>query len=328
MWPGAENHTWVSITALPALGEAWWAVALAALVLAALAGTLGLWSYRRNLARERAITERERAINRDLRELAELKDLLLADRAADIADRERLISELRSRNAELARFNYTVSHDLKNPLVTIKAYVGLVKRDAAAGNAERMIRDIDRIGAAAEHMHQLLEELLELSRVGRSMAKPVDVPMGQLVREAAARYDTNEGGVEIEIATDLPTVRGDRKRLLEVLHNLLDNAISYMGSQPSPRVEVGTRRTVRDGEVQETIFYVRDNGAGIEPPYHEKVFGLFERLDAETEGTGIGLALVKRIVEVHGGRVWVESKGRGHGSTFCFTLSDQAASAG
>ena len=119
------------------------------------------------------------------------------------------------------------------------------------------------------------------------------------------------------IAPDLPPVTGDRLRLVEVYQNLIENAVKYMGDQPAPRVEVGTRH---DAETGETVFYVADNGMGIDPRYQRKVFGLFERLDAGTEGTGVGLALVTRIVEVHGGRVWVESEGRGKGSTFCFTL--------
>ncbi|MCP3906348.1 MAG: hypothetical protein GY715_22225 [Planctomycetes bacterium] len=138
-----------------------------------------------------------------------------------------------------------------------------------------------------------------------------------------------ERGVDVEVAADLPVVCVDRVRLLEALRHLLANAVQYLGDSPAPRVEVGVRQ-VGTQEVEPPIFYVRDNGMGIDPRYHDKVFGLFERLDPEaSEGTGIGLALVKRIVEVHGGRIWVESvtpeggkrkEGDGRGSTFCFTL--------
>jgi signal transduction histidine kinase len=118
------------------------------------------------------------------------------------------------------------------------------------------------------------------------------------------------------VAPDLPTVRGDRARLLEVLQNLVQNGVKFMGDQPAPRVEIGARR---DGD--ELVHYVRDNGIGIEPRFAERIFGLFDRLDPDIDGTGIGLALVKRIVEVHGGRIWVESEGPGRGSTFCYTLA-------
>ncbi|HET6824008.1 MAG TPA: ATP-binding protein, partial [Anaerolineales bacterium] len=122
-------------------------------------------------------------------------------------------------------------------------------------------------------------------------------------------------GIRISIAPDLPTVYGDRPRLTEVLQNLIDNAAKFMGDQKEPHIEIG-----RDGEEDsKPILYVRDNGIGIAPEHFDRVFGLFNKLDPKTDGTGIGLALVKRIVEVHGGRIWVESE-VGKGSTFFFTL--------
>jgi len=110
-------------------------------------------------------------------------------------------------------------------------------------------------------------------------------------------------------------VHGDRTRLLEVLQNLIENAVKFRSGQAEPVIEVGSRKGPGG-----LVVYVRDNGVGIDPRYHQRVFGLFERLDPRVEGTGVGLALVKRIVEVHGGRVWVESEGAGRGSAFCFTL--------
>jgi signal transduction histidine kinase len=111
-------------------------------------------------------------------------------------------------------------------------------------------------------------------------------------------------------------ISGDQPRLVEVVQNLVDNAIKFMGNQPKPQIEIGVKQ-----QGDETIFYVADNGIGIALQYQEKIFGLFERLDPTIEGTGVGLALVKRIIEVHGGRIWVESDGPGQGSTFYFTLS-------
>ena len=113
----------------------------------------------------------------------------------------------------------------------------------------------------------------------------------------------------------LPTVFCDRVRMLESIQNLIDNAMKHMGSDPQPRIQFGVRN-----EGQETVYYVRDNGIGIEPQYHHKVFELFEQLDPRVDGSGIGLALVKRIVELHGGRIWVESEGHRQGTAFCFTV--------
>ncbi len=234
-------------------------------------------------------------------------------------------AELEAKNNELERFTYTVSHDLKAPLVTIRGFLGFARKDAATGDSERLERDLARIDAAAEKMLGLLEDLLELSRVGLLVDRPKDVAFGKIVDEALELVagTVRERGVEVEVASDLPLVRGDRARLVEVLQNLLENAARYMGRQASPRIDVGRRR-----DESEQVLFVRDNGMGIEPDYHEKVFGLFERLDPEaSEGTGIGLALVKRIIEVHGGRIWVESDGAGRGSTFCFTLPAAGTSA-
>ena len=137
---------------------------------------------------------------------------------------------------------------------------------------------------------------------------PVSIPLDATVEEAEALLRQHR-------ITGLPVVDGDRHRLLEVFQNLIENAVKFRSGQGEPVVEVGSRPGP-DGPV----VYVRDNGVGIDPRYHDRVFGLFERLDPRVEGTGVGLALVKRIVEVHGGRVWVESEGAGKGSAFCFTL--------
>ena len=122
----------------------------------------------------------------------------------------------------------------------------------------------------------------------------------------------------VKIEDDLPPLYGDRIRLREVFENLIDNAIKYMGNQSDPVIAIG----VHD-QTDTPVFYVKDNGMGIDQQYHEKIFGLFEKLDSTVEGTGIGLALVKRIIETHGGKIWVESEGLGKGSTFCFTLPKQ-----
>jgi len=242
----------------------------------------------------------------------------ITDRKRAEDEREELIGALEVQNAELERFTYTVSHDLKSPLITIKGYLGLLGEDLAAGATEAVDDDVARMTAAADKMEQLLHELLELSRIGRLANPSQEWPLGDLAREALemVRGQIDQRGVRVEIAPDLPIVFGDRSRLVEVLQNLIGNAVKYMGDQPDPRVEVGVKSLAG-----ETVYYVRDNGIGIEPRYLEKIFGLFDQLDPSVEGSGIGLALARRIVEVHGGRLWAESEGPGHGSTFCFTLA-------
>lgn len=241
----------------------------------------------------------------------------ITDRKQNEDERQRLIEELESRNAELERFTYTVSHDLKSPLITIKGFLGLLEEDVRDRDQERMRSDMDHIASAVDRMRVLLDELLELSRIGRQVNAPEAVDMAQLAREAAELVAgrLQAAGAEVSVAPDLPPAYGDRARLLEVWQNLMDNAAKFMGDQACPKVEIAWRAG-EDGPV----YWVGDNGVGIDPEYHEKVFGLFERLSSQTEGTGIGLALVRRIVEVHGGRIWVESEGKGEGARFCFTV--------
>ncbi len=298
-----EEGAAVRIVVRPPFWKAWWFRLVGFLALAGV-----LWAAHRSIM--------QRAERRQ-RRLAE------AERAAE---REELIARLEAKNTELERFAYTVSHDLKAPLVTIKGFLGFLKRDAAAAAADpaklgRMARDIDRITAAAAKMHVLLEDLLQLSRVGRQVQEPEEVPFAEIAREAVELVggQVEERGVEVRLAPDLPVVRGDRARLVEVVQNLLQNAVKYMGDEEAPRVEIGADLGRQQNGAGPTL-YVRDNGMGIDPQYQEKVFELFHRLSADVEGTGVGLALVKRIVELHGGRVWVESEGEGRGSTFWFTL--------
>ena len=226
--------------------------------------------------------------------------------------------ELQERNDELARFTYTASHDLKSPLVTIKAFLGYLEQDTRNQDTAGMKKDLEYIYTAADKMGRLLDELLDLARVGHKMNPPEEVPLQVVVKDA---LDMVAGwiiqkGVEVVVTKEPIMLCGDRTRLVEVFQNLVDNAIKFMGDQQSPCVEIGVEKT---GD--ENVFFVRDNGVGIDPRYQPKVFGLFEKYDPGTKGSGIGLALVKRIVEVHGGKIWVESAGVGKGTTFRFTLA-------
>ena len=231
------------------------------------------------------------------------------------AERERLIRKLEDQNAELERFVYTVSHDLKSPLITIKGFLGHLGRAARAGQWDRFDTDLGRVGRAADRMQHLLDDLLQLSRVGRVANPPRDVPAADAVAEALQQLagPIADRGVRVVVDPDLPAVHADPARLTEVFVNLIGNAVKFIGQKSDPCVRIGFRENDRS-------FFVKDNGIGIEPCYHDRIFNLFERLDPAAEGTGIGLAIVKRIVEVHGGRIWVESAGAGHGTTFCLTL--------
>ncbi|MBI5592770.1 MAG: PAS domain S-box protein [Deltaproteobacteria bacterium] len=225
--------------------------------------------------------------------------------------------ELRERNDELTRFTYTVSHDLKSPLVTIQTFLGYLEQDMRKMDTKLADRDMSYIRNAADKMGQLLNELLRLSRVGRVVNPSIRSPLQSIIHEALdlVAGQIVQKGVNVVVTTEPVFVTGDLPRLVEVFQNLVDNAVKFMGEQPSPRVDIGV--TTADGE---RVLFVRDNGIGIDPRHQHKLFGLFEKLTPGSNGCGMGLALVKRIVEIHGGRIWVESEGVGQGSCFWFTL--------
>ena len=235
----------------------------------------------------------------------------------DITERKRQERELIEKNTELERFTYTVSHDLKSPLVTIKTFLSYLEQDMAGLDKERVKQDVTFMHTAADKMSRLLDELLNLVRVGRKMNPVERVTFQELAREAvglvAGRISTS--GAEVSVAGAAVVLEGDRPRLVEIWQNLVENACKFMGDQPRPRVEIGVEQ-----RGAETVFFVRDNGAGIDPRHQAKMFKLFEKLDPKGEGTGMGLALVKRIVELYQGRIWVESGGPGQGANFLFTL--------
>jgi signal transduction histidine kinase len=235
-------------------------------------------------------------------------------------ERERFIDELQHKNVELGRFTYAASHDLKSPLITIEGFAGMLQVDLAEKKTESVSSDLEYIRSAARTMREQLEELLRLSRAGGELSEPQEVEVADLVGDALIMVagEIEERGVTVEVSPQLGVVFGDRARLLQVFHNLIDNAVKFMGPQVAPRIDVG----VRDDE-GEPIYFVQDNGVGIDKGHHLSVFELFDRLDSASAsgGSGVGLALVKRVIDSHGGRVWVESEGEGRGSTICFTLS-------
>lgn len=225
--------------------------------------------------------------------------------------------ELRDKNDELERFTYTVSHDLKSPLVTIKGFVGMLEQDLKHNHQENIADDIQRIKSATDKMTDLLNDLLELSRIGRNINPPVKLSMHSVLSEALELLSgtITENNVEVEVANNLPEVYVDKQRMIEVWLNLVENAVKFSKNHEKPKIKIDYIR-----EDTKFIFSIMDNGIGIDKKYHETIFGLFNKLDNKSVGTGIGLALVKRIIEVHGGEIWVESEGPGNGTTFRFSL--------
>lgn len=238
----------------------------------------------------------------------------------DITDRKRAEAALQQKNAELERFVYTVSHDLKSPLVTITSFLGLLAQDLAANDGPEIEKDMSYLTAAAANMNKLIDELLLLSRAGRQLGPAVEIPFRGLVRQTldalAGRFVNLD--VEISLADAADPLYGDPVCLGQVWSNLIENAVKYRGDAPL-KIRIG-----EDIQGRERVFFVCDNGVGIAPADREKVFGLFEKLDRRSEGSGLGLALVKKIVESYQGRIWVESAGPDQGSCFRFTLPQAA----
>ncbi|MBK9926804.1 MAG: hypothetical protein IPP66_16145 [Anaerolineales bacterium] len=239
-------------------------------------------------------------------------------REAAEQEREELIRQLKSKNQELDRFAIRVSHDLKTPLITLAGFLGYLEKDIKKGDIERAEKDFGQISDAAKKMGVFVDELLDLSRVGRITNPPTDVLFSEIVQDALKATDgiLKAKQVQVKIDAAFPTVHVDRMRIVQVMQNLIANAVKFIGHQPNPTIKISFAEV--NGEY---VFSVMDNGIGIAPEHHERIFELFNKLNPEMEGTGLGLGLVKKIIEVHGGRIWVESE-PGNGSTFKFTLQD------
>ena len=252
----------------------------------------------------------------------EIVELFAAEAASAVenarlfANTEAQAAVLAKKNAELDAFAYSVSHDLKAPLVTIHAMCGMLMEDQGDRLDDDGRRVLKRVEANATHMAQLIGDILALSRIGREARAPEAVPVADVLEALIDRQNDAIRARGVEVVCDANVVVwGVRVHLEQVLANLVSNAVKYFGTTEAPRVEIRARED--GGRFVE--FSVRDNGIGIDPAYHARIFELFQRLrDVEAEGTGVGLALVKKIIDTVGGRIWVESA-PGEGATFRFT---------
>jgi len=224
-------------------------------------------------------------------------------------------AELERANKELQAFSSTVSHDLRAPLRAINGYARLLadnERQSLSTDGQGML---DRIAANSSKLAGLIDEILEYSRAVQKPLHRTAVDMGKLAHGVADEMAGDFPAARVDVAA-LPLVEGDATMLHQVLANLIGNALKFAAGRSAPHVEVGVGR-----EGDEMVFFVRDNGAGFDPRYADRLFGMFQRLHSEKEfpGTGVGLAIVKRLIERHGGRIWAESA-PGAGATFYFTV--------
>jgi two-component system sensor histidine kinase/response regulator len=244
------------------------------------------------------------------------EELLLAQNNLEKKVVERTI-ELKERYDEIEQLVYAISHDLILPLVTIKGFLGYLKKDIASGGRQRIEIDLGLVGDAVERMEALLVRALDVSSIGKLSNTRERVAYGEIVQEAlslaADKISTSEA--RITVANDFPLVNVDRARIVDVLVNLIENCIRHAGNTGPLKIEIGYQ--VKEVE---TVFFVKDDGQGIDPVMQKDIFRLFYR-GSEPENSHAGLALSRRIIEVHGGRMWIESV-VDKGCTVYFTIPD------
>jgi PAS domain S-box-containing protein len=236
----------------------------------------------------------------------------------DITEQKRAEAELRKTNEELKNFVDVVSHDLKTPVIAIHGFASRLLKNYQEKLGDKGSRQLEQIMAGARRMELLVSDLLTLSRIGRLVPTFEHVASREIVRNVISGIQNRikEEGIEVVVADNLPTIYCDGERIYQVFENLLVNAIKFTSDVKKPKIEIGYED---GGDLH--LFYVKDNGIGIDPEHHLRIFEMFHRLrlKEDREGTGLGLAIVDRIVKNHDGKVWVESE-KDKGATFYFTV--------
>jgi PAS domain S-box-containing protein len=251
------------------------------------------------------VTKRKKAED-SLRELNETLEQRVTERT----------SELEAANKELEAFSYSVSHDLRSPLRAVDGFTRIIIEDYGHKLDDEAKRLFDVICQNAQNMGRLIDDLLEFSRLGRKQIEPTLIDMGQLTQDVCRQIEPSILPTQNLRIEELPEISGDKALLRQVFINLILNALKYSRTKENALVEIGGRT-----EEEENIYYIRDNGVGFNMQYYGKLFGVFQRLHTqdEFEGTGVGLAIVQRIIHRHGGRVWAEAE-INKGATFYFAL--------
>jgi len=234
---------------------------------------------------------------------------------------ERLSQQLQAKVSELETFSYGIAHDLKSPLVSIEGFSRLLREDIQNQKVENVQEDIRLLESGVRKMQDFLNSTLGYSRAGHLIKRIKSVSFSKIVNEVITEFNgqISSIGATVSTAKTFPMVYVDKVRIAEVLTNLIQNSINYRDKTVPLKIEIGYQPS--EGEA---VFFVRDNGTGIEESETEKVFDLFYRGSTEGEGSGIGLAIVKKIIEAHGGRIWVQEGHSRKGTTMCFTLPKQS----
>lgn len=264
----------------------------------------------------RIATAFNRMVQKVERRDTELRRLLEVERRLT-EERRRAYDTLEAAHRELEAFSYSVSHDLRAPLRHVTGFAEILVRDASDTLSAESRRLLAKISGGARQMGRLIDDLLVFSRMRQAGMSPASVPLREIVEDIRSDFEASGQAKDVTWSFDgLPEVKGDAPMLRMALSNLISNAVKYSGGRSDPRVEIGSFV-----EGKETVVFVRDNGVGFDPRYSHKLFGVFQRLhgDDQFEGTGIGLANVRRVIDRHGGRTWAEGA-VGAGATFYFSL--------